>query len=54
MPNAQSRKTMNFQENIKQICRQWKVVKLNVVKVVNRDGATTGRSKTAGQAYCFG
>jgi hypothetical protein len=35
MPNMQSRKTMNFQENIEGICRQWKVVKLNVVKLVN-------------------
>jgi hypothetical protein len=34
MPNVQSRKSMNFQENIEQIYRQWKVVKLNVVKVV--------------------
>jgi len=35
MPNGQSRKTMDFQENIEQIDRQWKVVKLNVMKVVN-------------------
>jgi hypothetical protein len=34
MPNVQSRKTMNLQENIEQICDEWK---LNVVKVVNRD-----------------
>jgi len=35
MPNMRSRKTINFQQNMEQIGRQWKVVKLNVVKVVN-------------------
>lgn len=29
------RKTMNFQENVERIYRQWKAVKLNVVKLVN-------------------
>jgi len=42
------RKTMNFQENVERICRQWKAVKLNVVKLVNWFSNTRTKDGSAG------